>query len=130
VREPLRSRWRSVIAANSLFYRSLHGARVGDIYMALIYTAELHDENPFETSARCSSSQLTLPPTRQRGCRGRFALRSLARRPQPRKQRLDASPRGSGARDQCARDQPARRSRQATRRAPSCGSVTVARSDT
>jgi hypothetical protein len=33
---------------NSLFYRSLRGARVGDIYMALIYTAELHDENPFE----------------------------------------------------------------------------------
>jgi hypothetical protein len=33
---------------NSLFYRSQRGARVGDIYMALIYTAELHDENPFE----------------------------------------------------------------------------------
>jgi hypothetical protein len=33
---------------NSLFYRSLRGARVGDIYMALIYTAELHDENPYE----------------------------------------------------------------------------------
>jgi hypothetical protein len=33
---------------NSLFYRSVRGARVGDIYMALIYTAELHGENPFE----------------------------------------------------------------------------------
>jgi hypothetical protein len=33
---------------NSLFYRSVRGARVGDIYMALIYTAELHRENPFE----------------------------------------------------------------------------------
>ena len=33
---------------NSLFYRSQRGARVGDIYMALIYTAELHGENPFE----------------------------------------------------------------------------------
>lgn len=32
---------------NSLFYRTLRGARVGDIYMALIYTAELHRENPF-----------------------------------------------------------------------------------
>jgi hypothetical protein len=32
----------------SLFYRSQRGARVGDIYMALIYTAELHRENPFE----------------------------------------------------------------------------------
>jgi transposase len=33
---------------NSLFYRSQRGARVGDIFMALIYTAELHGENPFE----------------------------------------------------------------------------------
>lgn len=33
---------------NSLFYRSQRGARVADIYMALIYTAELHGENPFE----------------------------------------------------------------------------------
>jgi hypothetical protein len=33
---------------NSLFYRSERGARVGDIYMSLIYTAELHRENPFE----------------------------------------------------------------------------------
>jgi transposase len=33
---------------NSLFYRSLRGARVGDICMALIHTAELHGENPFE----------------------------------------------------------------------------------
>jgi transposase len=32
---------------NSLFYRSQYGARVGDIYMTLIYTAELHGENPF-----------------------------------------------------------------------------------
>jgi hypothetical protein len=33
---------------NSLFYRSQRGAHVGDIYMALICTAELHGENPFE----------------------------------------------------------------------------------
>ena len=33
---------------NSLFYRSQRGAHVGDIYMTLIYTAELHGENPFE----------------------------------------------------------------------------------
>jgi hypothetical protein len=32
---------------NSLFYRSPRGARVGDIYMTLIYTAQLHGENPF-----------------------------------------------------------------------------------
>lgn len=33
---------------NSLFYRSERGANVGDVYMALIYTAELHHENPFD----------------------------------------------------------------------------------
>lgn len=33
---------------NSLFYRSQRGAKVGDLYMTLIYTAELHGDNPFE----------------------------------------------------------------------------------
>jgi hypothetical protein len=32
---------------NSLFYRSQRGARVGDVCMTLIYTAELHRQNPF-----------------------------------------------------------------------------------
>jgi len=32
---------------NSLFYRSQKGARVGDLYMTLLYTAQLHGENPF-----------------------------------------------------------------------------------
>jgi len=33
---------------NSLFYRSQHGAEVGDLYMSLIHTAELCGENPFD----------------------------------------------------------------------------------
>jgi hypothetical protein len=33
---------------NSLFYRTEHGARVGDIYMTLIHTAALHGRNPFD----------------------------------------------------------------------------------
>jgi hypothetical protein len=33
---------------NSLFYRTEHGARVGDVYMTLIHTAELHGQNPFD----------------------------------------------------------------------------------
>lgn len=33
---------------NSLAYRTQRGAYVGDVYMALIYTAELHGVNPFE----------------------------------------------------------------------------------
>ena len=32
---------------NSLFYKTQHGATVGDLFMSLIYTAELHHENPF-----------------------------------------------------------------------------------
>jgi hypothetical protein len=33
---------------NSLFYRSERGAQVGDLYMTLIHTAQLHGQNPFE----------------------------------------------------------------------------------
>lgn len=33
---------------NSLFYKSLHGGRVGDLCMSLIYTCELNDTNPFD----------------------------------------------------------------------------------
>jgi len=33
---------------NALFYRSDEGARVGDLYLSLIYTAQLCDANPFE----------------------------------------------------------------------------------
>jgi hypothetical protein len=33
---------------NSLFYRNERGAKVGDMFMSLIYTAELRGENPFE----------------------------------------------------------------------------------
>jgi hypothetical protein len=33
---------------NSLFYKTLRGAKVGDIYMTLIHTTALYRENPFE----------------------------------------------------------------------------------
>lgn len=33
---------------NSYFFKTENGARVGDMYMSLIHTAELNDENPFE----------------------------------------------------------------------------------
>jgi hypothetical protein len=33
---------------NSLFYRTLAGAHVGDVFMSLIHTAELNDLAPFE----------------------------------------------------------------------------------
>ena len=33
---------------NALFYRTLGGAHVGDVFMSLIHTAELNDVAPFE----------------------------------------------------------------------------------
>jgi transposase len=33
---------------NSLFYKTENGARVGDLYMSLIHTAELSGVNPFQ----------------------------------------------------------------------------------
>ena len=32
---------------NALFYKTLNGAHVGDVFMSLIHTAELNDEEPF-----------------------------------------------------------------------------------
>ncbi len=32
----------------ALFYKTLNGARVGDVFMSLIYIAELNDVPPFE----------------------------------------------------------------------------------
>jgi transposase len=33
---------------NALFYKTLNGARVGDLYMSLIHTCELNKVNPFD----------------------------------------------------------------------------------
>lgn len=55
---------------NSLFYRSERGADVGDLYMALIYTAELHRENAFEYLTPCSSTSATSAQIPPAGCRG------------------------------------------------------------
>jgi len=33
---------------NSLFYKTLHGAQVGDLFMSLIHTCELNRANPFD----------------------------------------------------------------------------------
>jgi hypothetical protein len=33
---------------NALFYRTPHGARVGDLFMSLIYTCQLNEANPFD----------------------------------------------------------------------------------
>jgi transposase len=33
---------------NALFYKTRHGARVGDMFMSLIYTCQLNEANPFD----------------------------------------------------------------------------------
>lgn len=33
---------------NSLFYKTLNGAQVGDLYMSLVHTCEMNDTNPFD----------------------------------------------------------------------------------
>jgi hypothetical protein len=37
---------------NALFYRTLHGSQVGDLFMSLIHTCELADANPFHYLAK------------------------------------------------------------------------------
>jgi hypothetical protein len=34
---------------NALFYKTPNGARVGDVFMSLIYTCELNGANPFDS---------------------------------------------------------------------------------
>jgi hypothetical protein len=33
---------------NALFFKTRHGAAVGDLYLSLIHTCELNGDNPFE----------------------------------------------------------------------------------
>jgi len=33
---------------NALFYKTMNGARVGDLFMSLIHTCELNKVNPFD----------------------------------------------------------------------------------
>ncbi|MBV9480599.1 MAG: IS66 family transposase [Acidobacteria bacterium] len=49
---------------NSLFYKTLNGAEVGDLYMSLIHTCELNDVNPFDylTELQRHSEELGAKP--------------------------------------------------------------------
>ncbi len=37
---------------NALFYKTQNGARVGDLFMSLIYTCQLNEANPFDYLTR------------------------------------------------------------------------------
>src|SRR5438552_1252332 len=49
---------------NSLFYKTLNGAEVGDLYMSLIHTCELNDVNPFDylTELQRHTQELPVKP--------------------------------------------------------------------
>ena len=50
---------------NALFYRTLHGSEVGDLFMSLIHTCELADANPFDylTQLQRHASELAANPS-------------------------------------------------------------------
>ena len=49
---------------NALFYRTLHGSEVGDLFMSLIHTCELCEANPFEylSELQCHAAELAANP--------------------------------------------------------------------
>jgi transposase len=51
---------------NALFYKTQNGARVGDLFMSLIYTCQLNEANPFDylTQLQEHSDQLAASPQR------------------------------------------------------------------
>ena len=51
---------------NSLFYKTANGARVGDLFMSLIYTCELNAVNPFDylTQLQEHAEQVAAEPQR------------------------------------------------------------------
>jgi transposase len=49
---------------NALFYKTRNGARVGDLFMSLIYTCQLNQANPFDylTQLQRHADQLATSP--------------------------------------------------------------------
>jgi hypothetical protein len=61
---------------NSMFYKTRNGARVGDMYMSLIYTCELSGVNAFDYLNSCSSRRPTSRNLLIAGCPGIIAKTS------------------------------------------------------
>ena len=47
LQELIRQAAQGSVARNALFYKTLNGAGVGDLFMSLIHTCELNGANPF-----------------------------------------------------------------------------------
>ena len=58
---------------NALFYRTLNGAGVGDLFMSLIHTCELNGANPFDYLTELLRHAEELPQSRRNGCPGTTA---------------------------------------------------------
>jgi hypothetical protein len=65
---------------NALFYKTTNGARVGDVFMSLIYTAELCEANPFDylTELQKHADQLRSAPQEWMPWNYRATLAALA----------------------------------------------------
>jgi len=61
---------------NAMFYLTDNGARVGDMYMSLIYTCQLCGANPFDYRHSCSGTLRRSPPIHRTGCPGTTGRRS------------------------------------------------------
>jgi hypothetical protein len=70
---------------NALFYKTQNGARVGDIFMSLIHTAELTHENPFDylVALQRHHEQVTATPAEWLPWNYKDALVRLAKGPAP-----------------------------------------------
>jgi transposase len=70
---------------NALFYKTQNGARVGDLFMSLIYTCELNEANPFDylTELQRHTDQLAASPRLWMPWNYRAALTCPAARAEP-----------------------------------------------
>ena len=55
-----------LLRKNSLFYRTEHGAQIGDLYLSLIHTCELNGVNPFDylTTLQRHAAHVAADPAR------------------------------------------------------------------
>jgi hypothetical protein len=70
---------------NALFYKTLKGAQVGDLFMSLIHFCELNGDNPFDYltelqrhSVELAASPVDWMPWNYRGTMARLAMRVTA----------------------------------------------------
>jgi len=60
---------------NALFYRTLNGAQVGDLFMSLIHTCQLCGANSFDYLVELQRHAANWPSSPRSGCRGTIARR-------------------------------------------------------